>query len=566
MISFRPSAILPSRPVQSKGMRAVKSPALTSLRTRSSTPASNVSVSTVPLRAGELIGGSPRRRRRGCRPGASSAPISVRRRRSGQARCPPGSGRATSPADRVSGTDGLTVAVFVTFVTNGGDGPVYQPGFGRLCFTMRLRRPSLHVLSDNYVERGYRCRVELLERDGALATLAAAYDAAADGDGRVVFVTGEPGIGKTSLVHPLPARPRRRGARALRYVRRPLHPAAARTDPRPRRQRLAGARRGARRGRRAARRARPADRGARAAAAADGARAGGRALGRRCDVRRHHGARPPRRRRCRRCWCSPSAAARRRPATACTPSSARSAPTTRCASTWRRCRRAPWRRWPAPTRRACTPRRAATRSTSPSCWPRAPPTSCRRRSRTPSSAARRAWTTQSRRLVELVSVVPPRTRTSVLDAVMPGWTAAAMEPERRQLLQVESRVRALPPRARPARDPLERAGRGAAAPPRRDPRGAARQRRRPRRHRPPRRGGGRGGRRGLARARRGAARGGDGVEPPRRTRTTRGPATSRTGWPPASRRSCWRSWRWRRTWRAALDDSIPARSSARSRP
>jgi tetratricopeptide (TPR) repeat protein len=42
--------------------------------------------------------------------------------------------------------------------------------------------------------------VELLERDGALATLAEARDAAARGRGRVIFVTGEPGIGKTSLV------------------------------------------------------------------------------------------------------------------------------------------------------------------------------------------------------------------------------------------------------------------------------------------------------------------------------------------------------------------------------
>jgi len=42
--------------------------------------------------------------------------------------------------------------------------------------------------------------VELLERDGALAVLAAARDAARRGHGRVVFVTGEPGIGKTSLV------------------------------------------------------------------------------------------------------------------------------------------------------------------------------------------------------------------------------------------------------------------------------------------------------------------------------------------------------------------------------
>lgn len=42
----------------------------------------------------------------------------------------------------------------------------------------------------------------------------------------------------------------------------------------------------------------------------------------------------------------------------------------------------------------------------------------------------------SRRLVELVSVVPNRVSTSRLDAVMPGWSAAAVEPERRQLLEV----------------------------------------------------------------------------------------------------------------------------------
>jgi predicted ATPase len=43
--------------------------------------------------------------------------------------------------------------------------------------------------------------VELLERDQALATLAEARDAAGRGTGRVVFITGEPGIGKTSLVN-----------------------------------------------------------------------------------------------------------------------------------------------------------------------------------------------------------------------------------------------------------------------------------------------------------------------------------------------------------------------------
>jgi DNA-binding CsgD family transcriptional regulator/tetratricopeptide (TPR) repeat protein len=42
--------------------------------------------------------------------------------------------------------------------------------------------------------------VELLEREWALATLAGARESAARGDGRVVFVTGEPGIGKTSVV------------------------------------------------------------------------------------------------------------------------------------------------------------------------------------------------------------------------------------------------------------------------------------------------------------------------------------------------------------------------------
>jgi DNA-binding CsgD family transcriptional regulator/tetratricopeptide (TPR) repeat protein len=43
--------------------------------------------------------------------------------------------------------------------------------------------------------------VELLERDVALTALAEARDAAARGEGRAVFVTGEPGIGKTSLVN-----------------------------------------------------------------------------------------------------------------------------------------------------------------------------------------------------------------------------------------------------------------------------------------------------------------------------------------------------------------------------
>src|SRR5829696_8326094 len=43
----------------------------------------------------------------------------------------------------------------------------------------------------------------------------------------------------------------------------------------------------------------------------------------------------------------------------------------------------------------------------------------------------------SRRLVELVSVVPNRVRTTTMNAVMPGWAAAAEEPERRQLLEMD---------------------------------------------------------------------------------------------------------------------------------
>src|SRR5262245_51428450 len=42
----------------------------------------------------------------------------------------------------------------------------------------------------------------------------------------------------------------------------------------------------------------------------------------------------------------------------------------------------------------------------------------------------------ARRLLELVSVVPTRMSTSLLDALLPGWPVAAEEPERRQLLEV----------------------------------------------------------------------------------------------------------------------------------
>ena len=85
--------------------------------------------------------------------------------------------------------------------------------------------------------------MELLERDGALATLAEARDAAARGAGSVVFVTGEPGIGKTSLVNrflgDLDA-----GARVLFGTCDDLSiPTPAGSDPGPHRERLGGARR-----------------------------------------------------------------------------------------------------------------------------------------------------------------------------------------------------------------------------------------------------------------------------------------------------------------------------------
>ena len=61
-------------------------------------------------------------------------------------------------------------------------------------------------------------------------------------------------------------------------------------------------------------------------------------------------------------------------------------------------------------------------------------------------------------------------RTSVLDAVMPDWAAAAEEPERRQLLEVDPAVRPLPARAGAERDQVEHPDRRAPPPPRRDPR------------------------------------------------------------------------------------------------
>ncbi len=44
----------------------------------------------------------------------------------------------------------------------------------------------------------------------------------------------------------------------------------------------------------------------------------------------------------------------------------------------------------------------------------------------------------ARRLVELVSVVPNRVSTSILDSIMPAWASAAEEPERRHLLEMDA--------------------------------------------------------------------------------------------------------------------------------
>ena len=146
----------------------------------------------------------------------------------------------------------------------------------------------------------------------------------------MVLVTGEPGIGKTSLVTRFLA-DLDDGARVLfgtcddLSIPRPLGPLrdlAGSVSP--------GARAGARRRRAAARDPDAADRGARAAAAADGARARGRALGRRRDARRRSPCSGAASARCPRCSCSPSAAARCRPATRCTRRSARSAPDDSC--------------------------------------------------------------------------------------------------------------------------------------------------------------------------------------------------------------------------------------------
>ena len=91
----------------------------------------------------------------------------------------------------------------------------------------------------------------LLERERELAELAQAAREAAAGEGGLVLVFGEAGIGKSSLVRGAPRAAAGRGQPAGRPLRRPGHPADPWAVPRPGRQRRHRADPGAGGGRRA---------------------------------------------------------------------------------------------------------------------------------------------------------------------------------------------------------------------------------------------------------------------------------------------------------------------------
>ena len=307
--------------------------------------------------------------------------------------------------------------------------------------------------------------------------------------------------------HALPRRRRGRRARAVRHLRRPLDPAPARSDPRPGRDAVSGARGDAGgRGRTARDPATPARRAR--APAADGAGARGRALGRRGDARRDHPARPPHR-----------LAARAAPAHLAGRRGAGRAPGARSGRGDSVVVELEPLSESAVASLSGDGADAVYAATGGNPFYVTELLASRTDEELPRSITNAVrgrvsrLSDEERRLVELVSVVPNRVATSVLDAVLPDWPPAAEEPERRALLEVAPPLRALPARARTQRDPVEHPDRRAPPAARGDPRSAARRGRRPRRHRPPRRGGGGGERRRRLRARGGAAGGGARLEP-----------------------------------------------------
>ena len=281
--------------------------------------------------------------------------------------------------------------------------------------------------------------MELLERDGALAALAEARDAAARGEGRVVFVTGEPGIGKTSLVTRF-VRDLEAGARVLfgtcddLSIPRPLGPIRdlVGSVSAPLEEALAAG-------------AAPHDIQSLLIAelelpprptvlvledvhwADDATLDSITVLGRRIGslpallvLTFRGGEVPPGH------PLHAAVGAIRADDSVCPRARAALRERGRLA---RRRRRG----------RGLRGDRQATRSTSPSCSPRDRPPSCRRRSRTRCSDARRGSTTPRGASSSSSRSCRAASRTSLLDAVMPGWPAAAEEPERRQLLEVDPR-------------------------------------------------------------------------------------------------------------------------------
>ena len=298
--------------------------------------------------------------------------------------------------------------------------------------------------------------MELLERDGALAALAEAREAAARGEGRVVVVTGEPGIGKTSLVTRFLARPRGRtraccSAPATTSRSRgrsaPIHDLAGNVSAALEEALAAGA------APHEIHRLLLAELGLpprpTVLVLEDVHWADEATLDVITVLARRIGSLPV----LLVLTCRDGEAPPGHPVHAALGASA---PTTRRSSSSSRCRRARSLRSPATAPTTCTPRPGATRSTSPSCSPRARRPSCRRSVANAVRGRASRLDDDARRLVELVSVVPNRVDTSVLDAVMPDWPACGGGARAPAAARGRPALRALPPRARPERDQVER--------------------------------------------------------------------------------------------------------------